>query len=89
MLFCSCNDKEHNERKEMKERLSKLEEKLDELEASLRTKQTEVMHLEADKMRLSQEIKSAKYEVDGSDISISEYIYISVVNFIFTKNYIY
>lgn len=61
----SCNNEEHNKRKEMMERLSKLEEKQDELEASLRTKQTELMHLEADKMRLSQEVKSAKNEIEN------------------------
>lgn len=60
----SCND-EHNKRKEMTERLSKLEEKLDEVNASLRTKQTELMHLETDKMRLMQEVQSAKNETEN------------------------
>lgn len=69
-FFFSCNDEEHNKRKEMKEHLSKLEERLDELEASSRTKQTELMHLEADKMRLSQEIQAAKNEVESSDAPI-------------------
>lgn len=51
----------------MKENLSKLEEKLDELDASLRTKQTELMHLEADKMRLQQDVTFAKNEMDNFD----------------------
>lgn len=56
----------------MMERLSNLEEKLDEVEASLRTKQTELMHLEADKVRLLQEIQSAKNEVDTSQYRIGK-----------------
>lgn len=44
----------------MKERLSKLEEKLDELDASLRTKQTELMHLEVDKMRSMEAVLQQK-----------------------------
>ncbi|XP_072747857.1 structural maintenance of chromosomes protein 6 [Anoplolepis gracilipes] len=61
----SCNNEEHNKRKEMIERLSKHEEKLNELDVSLRTKQTELLHLEADKMRLLQEVQSAKIEVEN------------------------
>lgn len=56
----------------MKERLAKLEEKLDELDASLRTKQTELMHLEADKMRLIQELNSAKNETENCNRHISK-----------------
>ncbi|XP_071562380.1 structural maintenance of chromosomes protein 6-like [Temnothorax nylanderi] len=67
-----CNDEEHNKRKDMKEQLSKLEEKLDEFDASLRTKQTELMHLEADKMRLMQEVQSAKNEADNFDRQINK-----------------
>lgn len=58
----------------MTERLSKLEEKLDELEASLRTKQTELMHLEADKVRLLQEVQSAKNEVENFNRHIGKCI---------------
>ncbi|XP_071651384.1 structural maintenance of chromosomes protein 6 [Temnothorax longispinosus] len=68
----SCNDEEHNKRKEMKEQLSKLEEKLDEFDASLRTKQTELMHLEADKMRLLQEVQSAKNEAENFNRQINK-----------------
>lgn len=64
-VLCSSNNEEYNKRKEMTERLSKFEEKLDEVEASLRTKQTELMHLEADKLRLSQDVQSARNEVDN------------------------
>lgn len=56
----------------MAERISKLEEKLDELEASLRTKQTELMHLEADKMRLMQEIQFSRNETDNFNRHISK-----------------
>jgi len=56
----------------MKDRLSKLEERLDELDASLRTKQTELMHLEADKVRLIQEVQSAKNETDNFNRHISK-----------------
>ncbi|XP_018392244.1 PREDICTED: structural maintenance of chromosomes protein 6 [Cyphomyrmex costatus] len=68
----SCNNEEYNKKKEMKEHLSKLEEKLDELEASLRTKQTGLMHLEADKMRLQQEVTYAKNEMDNFDRHIQK-----------------
>ncbi|XP_018302040.1 structural maintenance of chromosomes protein 6 [Mycetomoellerius zeteki] len=68
----SCNDEEYNKKKEMKENLSKLEEKLDELDASLRTKQTELMHLEADKMRLQQDVTFAKNEMDNFDRHIQK-----------------
>lgn len=56
----------------MKERLSKLEEKLDELDALLRTKQTELMHLEADKMRLMQDVQFAKNETENFNRHISK-----------------
>jgi len=56
----------------MKDRLSKLEERLDELDASLRTKQTELMHLEADKVRLIQEVQFAKNETDNFNRHISK-----------------
>ncbi|XP_025269792.1 structural maintenance of chromosomes protein 6 isoform X2 [Camponotus floridanus] len=68
----SCNSEEHNKRREMTERLSKFQEKLDELEASLRTKQTELMHLEADKVRLLQEVQSSKIEVENFDRHINK-----------------
>lgn len=61
----NCNDAQYNQRKEMLEKLSKLEERLDEVEASMRTKQTELMHLETDNTRLSQEKQSAKIELDN------------------------
>ncbi|XP_014472533.1 PREDICTED: structural maintenance of chromosomes protein 6 isoform X2 [Dinoponera quadriceps] len=61
----NCNDEQYNQRKVMEETLSKLDEKLDELEASMRTKQTELMHLEADNMRLLQEKQSVKIELDN------------------------
>ena len=73
-VFCSCNDEEHNKKKEMKERLAKLEEKLDEYDASLRTKQTELMHLEADKVRLMQEVNYAKNETENCNRHISKSI---------------
>lgn len=56
----------------MTERLSKLEERLDEFEASLRTKQTELMHLEADKVRLMQEVQFAKNETDNFNRQIGK-----------------
>ncbi|XP_077272905.1 structural maintenance of chromosomes 6 [Temnothorax americanus] len=68
----SCNDEEHNKRNDMKEQLSKLEERLDELDASLRTKQTELMHLEADKMRLLQEVQFAKNEAENFNRQINK-----------------
>ncbi|XP_012539107.1 structural maintenance of chromosomes protein 6 isoform X2 [Monomorium pharaonis] len=68
----SSNDEEHNNTKEMKERLAKLEERLDEIDASLRTKQTELMHLEADRMRLMQEVNFAKNEMENCNRHISK-----------------
>jgi len=56
----------------MKDRLSKLEEKLDELDTFLRTKQIELMHLDADKVRLTQEVQSAKNETDNFNRRISK-----------------
>ncbi|EFN87370.1 Structural maintenance of chromosomes protein 6 [Harpegnathos saltator] len=66
----TCHNEQYIERKEMFDKLSKLEETLDEVEASMRTKQTELMHLEADNMRLSVEKQSAKVELDNCDASI-------------------
>lgn len=45
---------------------------MDELDASLRTKQTELMHLEADKMRLKQEVQFVKNEMDNSNRHIGK-----------------
>ncbi|XP_071562510.1 structural maintenance of chromosomes protein 6-like [Temnothorax nylanderi] len=67
-----CNDEEHNERKVMTEQLSKLEERLNKLDALSRTKQTELMHLEADKMRLMQEVQSAKNEAENFNRQINK-----------------
>lgn len=76
----SCNDEQYNERKEMQEKLLKFMEKLDEVEAAMRTKKTELMHLEADNMRLLQEKQSAKIELDNCSASIRESIYTYVAN---------
>lgn len=59
----------------MLEKLSKLEEKSDEIEASLRTKQTELMHLETNNTRLTQEKLSAKIEMDNCIASIRKSIH--------------
>ncbi|XP_011862086.1 PREDICTED: structural maintenance of chromosomes protein 6 [Vollenhovia emeryi] len=67
----SC-DNEHNKRKEMIEQLSKLEERLDEHDASLRTRQTELMHLEADKMRHTQDVQFTKIEMENCGRHISK-----------------
>lgn len=60
----------------MQDRLSTLVEKLDEVEASIRTSDTELMHLEADSRRLSQEKQSVKIELDNCNAYIRECTYI-------------
>lgn len=49
----------------MKQQLADLEQKLDETEALLRTKQTYQMHLETDKMRLLKEIQTSRIEINN------------------------
>ncbi|XP_012142309.2 structural maintenance of chromosomes 6 isoform X1 [Megachile rotundata] len=63
-----CGDNaEQNERKQMKQQLADLEEKLDEIEALLRTKGNFQMHLENEKMRLLKEIQVSKHEINNCE----------------------
>ncbi|XP_066600099.1 structural maintenance of chromosomes protein 6 [Prorops nasuta] len=53
-----------NKKEEIQNHISECENKLDEVEAMLRTKQTDEMHFESNKVRLSQELKSKKIEME-------------------------
>lgn len=59
----------------MKQCLGELQHKLDEVEAMLRTKKTDSMHLETNKVRRSQEIQSKKIEIDSNEVRIRMYEY--------------
>ncbi|XP_076300336.1 structural maintenance of chromosomes 6 [Lasioglossum baleicum] len=63
---------EQSERNAMKQQLADLEQKLDEIEALLRTKQTHQTHLETDKMRLMKEMHTTKIEITGCDNRIQQ-----------------
>lgn len=58
---------EQSERNEIKQQLADIEQKLDETEALLRTKQTYQMHLETDKMRLMKELQASKIEISSCE----------------------
>ena len=75
----------------MKQQLADLEQKLDETEALLRTKQTYQMHLETDKMRLLKEIQTSRIEINNCGkrigkcyiicwlIAFTHYIYLTYI----------
>ena len=63
----SGDNAEQSERNAMKQQLTDLEQKLDEVEALLRTKQTHQTHLETDKMRLLKEIQAFKIEASNCE----------------------
>ncbi|XP_012348416.1 structural maintenance of chromosomes protein 6 isoform X1 [Apis florea] len=63
----SGDNTEQNERNQIKQQLIDLEQKIDETEALLRTKQTYQMHLETDKMRLLKEIQASKIEINSCE----------------------
>lgn len=50
-----------------------MEQKLDETEALLRTKQTYQMHLETDKVRLLKEIQTSRIEINNCQKRIGKY----------------
>ncbi|KZC07283.1 PREDICTED: structural maintenance of chromosomes protein 6 [Dufourea novaeangliae] len=68
----SGDNAEQSERNEMKQQLTNSEQKLDEVEALLKTKQTHQTHLETDKMRLRKEIESYKIEISSSENRIQK-----------------
>ncbi|XP_017792658.1 PREDICTED: structural maintenance of chromosomes protein 6 [Habropoda laboriosa] len=68
----SCDNAEQSERNQIKQQLADLEQKLDETEALLRTKQTYQMHLETDKMRLLKEIQVSKIEINSCEVRIQK-----------------
>ncbi|XP_076651994.1 structural maintenance of chromosomes 6 isoform X2 [Halictus rubicundus] len=68
----TCDNAEQSERKQMKQQLADLEQKLDEIEALLRTKRTHQTHLETDKMRLLQEMHTTKIEITNRDNRIKQ-----------------
>lgn len=68
----SGDNTEQNERNQIKQQLIDLEQKLDETEALLRTKQTYQMHLETDKMRLLKEIQASKIEINSCEKRIGK-----------------
>lgn len=72
----SGDNAEQSERNAMKQQLTDLEQKLEEVEALLRTKQTHQTHLETDKMRLLKEIQAFKIEASSCENRIREYLII-------------
>ncbi|OAD58463.1 Structural maintenance of chromosomes protein 6 [Eufriesea mexicana] len=65
-------DAKQSQRNQIKQQLADLEQKLDETEALLRTKQTYQMHLETDKMRLLKEIQASKIEINSCEKRIEK-----------------
>ncbi|XP_046814733.1 structural maintenance of chromosomes protein 6 isoform X1 [Vespa crabro] len=65
-----CGDDKQDERNKIKQCLGELQHKLDEVEAMLRTKKTDSMHLETNRVRRSQEIQSKKIEIDSNEVRI-------------------
>nr|XP_034181336.1 structural maintenance of chromosomes protein 6 [Osmia lignaria]XP_034181337.1 structural maintenance of chromosomes protein 6 [Osmia lignaria] len=63
----SGDNAEQNKRNEMKQQLANFQEKLNEVEALLRTKKTYKMQLESDEMRLLKEIQSSKLEINSCE----------------------
>ncbi|XP_043262042.1 structural maintenance of chromosomes protein 6 [Colletes gigas] len=63
---------EQNERNKMKDQLTHFEQKLNEIEALLRTKQTHKTHLETDKVRLLEKIKASKVEISNYEIRMQK-----------------
>ncbi|CAK9818472.1 Structural maintenance of chromosomes protein 6 [Anthophora plagiata] len=63
---------EQSERNQIKQQLTDYEQKLDETEALLRTKQTYQMHLETEKMRLLKEIQASKIEINSCENHIQK-----------------
>lgn len=79
----SGDNTEQNERNQIKQQLIDLEQKLDETEALLRTKQTYQMHLETDKMRLLKEIQTSKIEINSCEKRIGKYRYLYIKYYLF------
>ncbi|KAI4490402.1 hypothetical protein M0802_010673 [Mischocyttarus mexicanus] len=77
-----CEDDKQDERNKMKQTLEELKNKVDEVEAMLRTKETDLRHLEANKMRRSQEIKSKRIEIDNFEVRIHREWIPAVENFL-------
>lgn len=83
MFFClallnlSLIFREHSaitdKRQQTKQEISALEQQLDEVEATLRTKQTDQMHLEENKTRIEQEERNVKIDFDQKKGHLSEY----------------
>nr|XP_050857730.1 structural maintenance of chromosomes protein 6 isoform X2 [Vespula vulgaris] len=65
-----CGDDNQDERNKMKQCREELQHKLDEVEAMLRTKKVDSMHLETNRVRRSQEIQSKKIEIDSNEVRI-------------------
>ncbi|XP_076163825.1 structural maintenance of chromosomes 6 isoform X2 [Ptiloglossa arizonensis] len=63
----SGDNAEQSERNEIKQQLTVVEQKLNEIEALLQTKKTHQTHLEADKMRLLKEIEVSKIEINNCE----------------------
>lgn len=72
-IYKYSGDDKQDERNKMKQCLGELQHKLDEVEAMLRTKKTDSMHLETNKVRRSQEIQSKKIEIDSNEVRIRMY----------------
>lgn len=67
------SSKQEAERQESKEKLAKFEQNLDEVEATLRTKQTDQMHLDADiREHLRREEHTLKIQVDNNNNKIRQ-----------------
>ncbi|XP_033215267.1 structural maintenance of chromosomes protein 6 isoform X2 [Belonocnema kinseyi] len=60
------------EKQEAREKLAKLEQNLDEVQATLRTKQTDQMHTENDRARLQQQEQALRIQVESSATRIRQ-----------------
>ncbi|XP_043494433.1 structural maintenance of chromosomes protein 6 [Polistes fuscatus] len=65
-----CGDDKQDERNKIKQSLEEFRNRFDEIEAILRTKETDLMHLETNKMKRSQEIQSKRIEIDNNEVRI-------------------
>lgn len=77
--FYSSDNAEQSKRNELKQQLANFQEKLNELEALLRTKKAFKMQLENDEMRLLKEIQSSKLEINSCENRMRKYYIIAML----------
>ena len=83
--FCRENIGAGDKKQEARETVAECEHALDEVQATLRTKQTDLMHLEENKGRIEQEQRNIKVDLDQKTSSLSKYstyCIIKIYNFI-------